>query len=263
MNSLSFEGPVWLASDVHLGEHNPATTEAFFRFLDQASAHAGALLLLGDIFDAWIGDDSAAKPAPWLAEVLARLQAVARRCPLWLGRGNRDFLMGKALVSRIDANLLPEQVIIEVKGTKALLAHGDEFCIDDIGYQRFRRIVRHPNVQRFFLSLPLSWRVRIAQRARTKSQQTQKMLSDLAVQASPHAMVQTLRHHRIKTVIHGHTHHPRHDNFEIDRYQFERWVLPDWESDHLAKDQPPRGGWIVFDENGISFFSLTGQRLEM
>jgi UDP-2,3-diacylglucosamine hydrolase len=254
---------VWLASDIHLGENNPATTQTFFQFLDQASTQAGALLLLGDVFDVWIGDDWAVNPPPWLGDALDRLRAVAERRPLWLGRGNRDFLMGQALASRIGANLLPEQVIIDVNGTKALLAHGDEFCIDDVGYQRFRSIVHNPGVQRFFLSLPLSWRKRIAQGARLKSQQTQKKLSRDEVQASPEAMVQSLRNHRIKTIIHGHTHQPGHDHFEIDRYSFERWVLPDWESDHLAQGQPPRGGWIVLEEAGISLYALNGQRRDL
>jgi len=263
LNNLSFAGPVWLASDIHLGADNPATTESFFKFLDQASAHAGALLLLGDIFDVWIGDDWAVNPPPWLAKALDRLQAVTAHCPLWLGRGNRDFLMGQALADRLGAKLLPEQVTVDVRGTKALLAHGDEFCTDDVGYQRFRQIVRRPDVQRLFLSLPLSWRARIALRARIKSQQTQKKMSDLAVQASPAAMVKALSPQQVKTVVHGHTHQPRHDKFEIDRYRFERWVLPDWESDHLEKGQAPRGGWMVIDERGISFFSLNGQQLSM
>ena len=57
MNKIALTGPVWLASDLHLGPATPAS-EAFLAFLQAAREEAGALLLPGDIFDAWIGDDA-------------------------------------------------------------------------------------------------------------------------------------------------------------------------------------------------------------
>ena len=92
MNKIELNGPVWLASDVHLGQHTTGTAEAFRDFLKLAASEASALLLPGDIFDAWIGDDVAVVAPPWLAQDLMALKACAAQIPVWLGRGNRDFL---------------------------------------------------------------------------------------------------------------------------------------------------------------------------
>src|SRR3546814_13393046 len=59
LNKIRLPGVVWIASDIHLGPHTPKTRQAFFRFLEAASGEADALILCGDIFDAWIGDDLA------------------------------------------------------------------------------------------------------------------------------------------------------------------------------------------------------------
>ena len=259
LNKLTLGGPVWLASDIHLGAGNPATADHFFEFLDQASAQAGALVLLGDVFDVWIGDDWIDSPPPWLVRALEHLRATARRCPLWLGHGNRDFLMGTALAQSIGARLLPGQTLLQVQDTTVLLAHGDEFCTDDLGYQRFRRVVRQPAVQRLFLALPLSWRQRIAEKARAQSQQTQMAVGHRAVDANPNAMASALQSSGAHTLIHGHTHRPSHDEIRWRDIEFDRWVLADWEADHLLPGQSARGGWIVISRHGVASFDANGQ----
>jgi len=114
LNKISLAGPVWLASDVHLGQHTEGTSEAFRDFLKLAASEAQALLLPGDIFDAWIGDDVAVVAPPWLAQDLMAIKACAAKIPVWLGRGNRDFLMGEALAAGLGARLLPEEVLVTV-----------------------------------------------------------------------------------------------------------------------------------------------------
>src|SRR5690606_16083182 len=138
-------GTVWIASDIHLGPATPATAQAFHAFLDQACAQADALILCGDIFDAWIGDDFAlASPPDWLAATLAKFQQVSEKIPLWLGRGNRDFLIGSTLATHVGAQLLPDPVILDSDAGTILLSHGDEYCTNDRNYQCFRRLVRYP-----------------------------------------------------------------------------------------------------------------------
>jgi len=112
LNKIVLTGSVWLASDVHLGANTPATSEAFREFLKLAAAEADALLLPGDIFDAWIGDDVAQMAPAWLVQDLLALKQVAGKIPVWLGRGNRDFLMGEALATGLGAKLLPDQALI-------------------------------------------------------------------------------------------------------------------------------------------------------
>src|SRR5690606_10130653 len=142
-NKLAIPGVLWVASDIHLGTAVPQTARAFYAFLEQARHQADALILCGDIFDAWIGDDPAlCTPPGWLAQALAQLRATAQAMPLYLVRGNRDFLMGQALADALGARLLDAPAVLDTDAGAILLAHGDEFCTDDLAYQRFRRIVR-------------------------------------------------------------------------------------------------------------------------
>ncbi|MGP1615116.1 MAG: hypothetical protein ACTS5Y_08715, partial [Pollutimonas bauzanensis] len=92
-----------------------------------------------------------ASPPEWLSQTLDRLARVSARMPLWLGRGNRDFLMGEALARRVGARLLPDTVCLATDSGPVLLSHGDEYCVADAGYQRMRRIVRNPAVQKAYL----------------------------------------------------------------------------------------------------------------
>ena len=236
-----------------MGPQNPRTAQAFFAFLRQAGAQAGALLLLGDVFDTWIGDESIDQPEPWLQESLQQLQAVGQQIPLWIGHGNRDFLMGQRLAKHIHANVLSPQTILEVGGMRILLAHGDEFCTTDLAYQRFRKVVRHPWVQRAFLWLSLGSRQAIANRARQKSQQTQTRPNAVWHDVHLPSIAARLKETQMTTLIHGHTHRPGHYVDEVDSQPIDRWVLPDWEADHLQAGEAARGGWIVVQDEGISW----------
>src|SRR5690606_14073864 len=122
LNRLALPGRVWIASDIHPGEHNPGTAAASSRFLQRARHEADALVLCGDIFEAWIGDDHALNAPPaWLGQALAALRDTARDIPLWLGRGNRDFLMGPALARSLGAQLLDDEVLLSTEAGTVLL----------------------------------------------------------------------------------------------------------------------------------------------
>lgn len=262
LNNLVIDGPVWLASDIHLGPNNPRTAESFYGFLDRAGAQSGALFLLGDIFDVWVGDDCIDQPEPWLEAALTNLKHVAARIPLWIAHGNRDFLMGQRLATHIGAQLLDSQTVLQVSNKQVLLAHGDEFCSDDKEYQRFRKIVRNSWVQRAFLCLSLKQREAIARKARLKSMQTQASPSAVWHDVSPSAIASKLAAHQLQTLIHGHTHRPGHFPESVGDQLVDRWVLPDWESDHLEPNQPPRGGWLVVDESGLSLYDLHARKIK-
>ncbi|MCD8516550.1 MAG: UDP-2,3-diacylglucosamine diphosphatase [Burkholderiaceae bacterium] len=256
LNKVSTGGSAWLASDIHLGPDNPRTAQAFFGFLDQAGAHAGALLLLGDIFDVWIGDDWVNEPPEWLAQALDRLHKTGKRIPLYIGHGNRDFLMGQRLADRIGAQLLDEQCILNVNNQSVFVAHGDEFCTTDRAYQRFRKLVRHPWTQKLYLSLPLQQRLAIAQRARHKSMQSQSRPNAVWHDVSLASLNCALTNAQTRSIIHGHTHKPGHYLDKFEDQTIDRWVLPDWEADHLGAGEPMRGGWIVVNDEGIKLFGI-------
>ncbi|ARP94999.1 UDP-2,3-diacylglucosamine diphosphatase [Bordetella genomosp. 13] len=254
MNKLALpRGPVWLASDVHLGPATPATQEAFLGFLEAAADEAAALLLPGDLFDAWIGDDVIRAAPPWLAQALRGLQAAAARVPLYLGRGNRDFLMGAELAQAVGAQLLPEPALLQTAYGQVLLSHGDEYCTDDQAYQQFRAMVRNPQWQAEFLSRNIPERLQLAQQARGESMAANQSKSMEIMDVNPDAITQAFRNSGVHVMVHGHTHRPGRHVLDIDGRRCERWVLPDWDCDHA---QPPRGGWLVIDEDGLQIFDL-------
>lgn len=249
MNKQAIPGTLWVASDIHLGAAVPKTASAFYSFLERARHEADALILCGDIFDAWIGDDHALREPPdWLARAMAELRATAHTTPLWLVHGNRDFLMGRALADALGARLLATPAVLDTDAGPVLLAHGDEFCTDDLAYQRFRRIVHTPWIQRMFLGLPLRLRRMIAARARARSRQSRSTKSMTIMDVNPASVAQALRAAGCTTLIHGHTHRPAVHTLDLDGQTAHRHVLPDWEFDH---DAPARGGWIAIDGQGI------------
>ncbi|HEX7387554.1 MAG TPA: UDP-2,3-diacylglucosamine diphosphatase [Castellaniella sp.] len=249
MNKIPFRGVLWIASDIHLGPDVPKTAQAFYGFLAQASQNADALILCGDIFDTWIGDDHALRtPPPWLDHALQELSAVARAIPLWLVRGNRDFLMGNALAQRLGARFLESPTLVQTDAGDILLAHGDEYCTQDLAYQRFRRLVHTPWVQQVFLSLPLAWRRAVARWARARSKQSHRGKPLYVMDVTPSAVSDALRRARCKLMIHGHTHQPAVHEQTVGAEMTWRYVLPDWEYDHAA---PVRGGWISVEEGRV------------
>jgi len=237
-----------VASDIHLGPESPATAAAFHGFLEQAVTQADTLILAGDLFDAWIGDDVALRPEPWLRASLDAMQATAARIPLWLGRGNRDFLIGPGLLQQVGARALPEPALLNTDTGLVLLAHGDQYCTADAGYQRFRRLVRRPGVQRAYLALPLRARQGIAAWARRRSMHSNQYKSREIMDVEPDAIAQALREAGTAMLIHGHTHRPARHPLTVDGRDCERLVLPDWDFDH---GDTARGGWITIDSTGV------------
>ncbi|WP_322998850.1 UDP-2,3-diacylglucosamine diphosphatase [Castellaniella sp.] len=242
MNKAALPGDLWIASDIHLGAAVPQTSRAFYDFLACARTQARALILCGDIFDAWIGDDHALRnPPAWLDQALRELRQTAQAIPVWLICGNRDFLMGAALAQALGARLVAAPVRLDTDAGPILLAHGDEYCTDDTAYQRFRRVVHTPWIQTVFLALPLALRRAVADWARQRSRQARRGKPMQIMDVNAGAVAQALRSADCNVMIHGHTHRPAVHELDLDGRAARRYVLPDWEFDHA---QPPRGGWI-------------------
>src|SRR6266545_909504 len=145
--------PALFVSDLHLAPSRPALVAALRALCAGPAREASALYVLGDLFDAWVGDDQLREPLA--SEVAASLRGVADAgVPVAIMRGNRDLLLGERFAQAAGARLLPEQIVIDIAGTPTLLLHGDELCIDDHAYQRFRAWSHDPSRQRRFLALP-------------------------------------------------------------------------------------------------------------
>ncbi|KFX02941.1 UDP-2,3-diacylglucosamine hydrolase [Pectobacterium betavasculorum] len=213
-------------ADLHLSLHEPAITAGFLRFLRHEAIHADALYILGDLFDAWIGDDD---PQPLHAAIAAELYALHQRgIPCYFVHGNRDFLIGKRFARQSGMTLLPTEKVVDLYGQKILILHGDTLCTDDLAYQKFRRRVHNPLTQRLFLLLPLSLRLKIAAKMRASSQRANKQKSQQIMDVNPEQVIEHLRHYQVKTMIHGHTHRPAIHKVDLGESHGRRAVLGAW-----------------------------------
>src|SRR5690606_35261043 len=163
-------------SDLHLDPARPEITRLFGEFVDNEARDADALYILGDLFEAWVGDDDPSEAGAFVAQRLAALSAAGM--PVFFMHGNRDFLLGGEYAQRAGMTLLQDPVVVELEGRHALLMHGDTLCTDDVAYQQFRAQTRDPKWQQAFLSQPLAARVAFAQQARAASQARQGELRD-------------------------------------------------------------------------------------
>ncbi len=252
---FTLPGTVWVASDIHLARQVPETCRVFYAFLTEAAAHANGLILAGDIFDAWIGDDAALNgPEPWLQEAIGHLAETAKKIPLFIGHGNRDFLMGPDLARALGATLMPDSTLFHTDAGPIHISHGDELCTHDVSFQRFRKLSRHPLIRRLFLALPLQVRRAIARRARKTSMHAHGTKPMYLMDVAHEAISDIFRDHpALIHMVHGHTHKPKCHQFEDYGTQRCRWVLPDWEWDH----PPFRGGYLSISAAGITMHGYT------
>ena len=230
-------------SDLHLGADTPRTQALLVRTLE--SLQADALFVLGDLFEAWVGDDALAQP--FAGEVAAAFHGACRQCPIFFQHGNRDFLLGTAMASACGFQLLDELLTLEVFGRRHLVAHGDAQCIADEPYQAFRAQVRRTDWQQQFLTQPLTQRLAMAAQMRDASKASQSERRDTGLPfADPDAelCIRLLREAGASTFIHGHTHRP--GRYELGEGRA-REVLSDWDADH----QPVRAACLLLTPDGF------------
>jgi UDP-2,3-diacylglucosamine hydrolase len=233
-------------SDLHLCPTRPAIARLFLDFLAQEASNAGALYLLGDLFDYWAGDDDLADP--FNASIVAALKALAGRgTRLYFLAGNRDFLIGPDFARATGVTQLIEPHLATICGEKTLLLHGDTLCSDDTAYQEFRREVRSQAWTDAFLARPLSERRAQIAALRVRSEQAKQGKTAAIMDVNAGAVADLLRAHGYPRLIHGHTHRPGHHEQLVDGHRCQRWVLGDW------YDQ---GSTLVCDEQGCRALSL-------
>lgn len=231
---------ILLISDLHLEEERPDITRAFLRFLETRAVQAEALYILGDFFEVWVGDDGM---TPYQHEIAKALNALSQGgTRIYLMHGNRDFMIGKAFCREAGCTLLPDPHVAELGGQRVLLMHGDTLCTRDEGYMRLRRWLRNP-VSLFVLHhLPLAKRQKLAQKLRSSSKEETRMKASDIVDVTPDEVIDVMQRHRVRTLIHGHTHRPASHTLQVAGQPAKRIVLGDWD----------RQGWTLqIDESGI------------
>ena len=215
-------------SDLHLDPERPAITSLLGRFIDGEARGADALYILGDLFEAWVGDDDPSAAGAFVAGKLRALRAAG--VPVYFIRGNRDFLLGEAYARRAGMRILPDPAVVTLYGAPTLILHGDLLCTDDTAYQQFRAQTRDPRWQAGFLAQPLQARLDFAEKARAASQARHgELVAQGTADAIGDVSGETVRvwfaRHGIRRMIHGHTHRPAiHD----EGGGHTRIVLGDW-----------------------------------
>lgn len=218
-------------SDLHLDAARPETTEQFYQLLQKDCQQIEALYILGDLYEAWIGDDDDCDLALNTQKALAECSASGTK--LFIQRGNRDFLLGTQFAQNIGAQLLPDYAVIQCAGEPTLLMHGDLLCTEDVAYQQFRAQVHNPAWQQQMLSQSLAARRAFAEHARQSSQVHMQQLKqnqqfETIADVTPQAVIDTMNQYGIKRLIHGHTHRPGRHHLELNGQSAERIVLGDW-----------------------------------
>ena len=213
-------------SDVHLGAAYPHATEQFLAFLGTQAAAAEALYILGDLFEAWVGDDDQEPSNEQVCRALRALTGGGVAC--FALHGNRDFLLGPGFCERSGCRLLSDPVIAQLDGERVLLTHGDALCTDDHSYQELRSIVREPAWQQRFLGLPRAHREVLADEARAGSRRHTSRTVPNIMDVNAAAVATAFRTAQVRRMIHGHTHRPGVHDLEVDGRAVQRIVLGAW-----------------------------------
>ncbi len=209
-------------SDLHLSVQKPKITALFLQFLTHRVASAKALYILGDLFDAWIGDDDLEPPN---LEIIKALKERSKTVDIFIIVGNRDFLLGKRFEKESGVSLLEDIFCLEIFGKRTLLMHGDQLCTDDIQYQKARQQLRHPEMIQQLLAKPLDERRILAQQYRQMSGEATSLLADDIMDVNPQTVLEIMLKYQAKRLIHGHTH--RQDIHMLEDLK-QRIVLGAW-----------------------------------
>lgn len=227
-------------SDLHLEESRPDITRAFLTFLQDRAVSAHTLYILGDFFEAWIGDD---EHTPLQEQIAAALKHVSDGgTAVYVMHGNRDFLLGVDYCQRIGATLLDDPTVIDLYGIPTLLMHGDSLCTADVEYQKFRANIRNLKTQQMLLARPLKDRQLMARQLRELSMAKNKGKTQAIMDVTPEEVLRVMEQHNVSQLIHGHTHRPARHPLQVNDQPAERIVLGDWDSHvwwlEAAADQP-------------------------
>lgn len=222
-------------ADLHLREQAPEVTRRLLA-LEPRLREAGAIYILGDLVEAWIGDDAPIHPNLLPAFALLRRLADAG-IPILFQHGNRDFLVGWHLAHRFGFRLLPEEVVLDLYGRPVALVHGDQLCTDDVAYQRLRRRLRNPVVRFTLLHLPLRVRRRLAAGLRDRSRRETGRKAATIMDVNRGTVAALMQRLGADILIHGHTHRPAL-HYEDGGL---RAVLGDWEDGAVVLSASPAG----------------------
>jgi len=213
-------------SDLHLEPKQPAIGEQFLSFLAGEAQKAEVLYILGDLFEAWLGDDD---PNPYYSDMKLALRGLtAAGIPVYFMHGNRDFMIGADFAAETGLTILDDPTVVDLYGENVLLCHGDSLCTDDAHYQQVRAVMRDPKWQAMMLAKSIEERIAFAVQARKESIERGESLSDEIMDVNQDAVAAALNEHGVDVMLHGHTHRPAVHSLDLGDRAATRIVLGDW-----------------------------------
>ncbi len=230
----------YFIADLHLSENRPDISACFLRFLESDAVQAEKLYILGDLFEAWVGDDDDSPFLKTIADALTKLSQSGTI--IYYIHGNRDFLIGKRYAKQASMQLLSEVDTIDLYGRHVVIMHGDTLCTRDVDYQVFRKKSRSWWWQAAIKSLPLFIRKKIAADYRKKSATATAVKSQAIMDVTESEVIECLQKYQSQLLIHGHTHRPAIHEISVNGENAQRIVLGDWYE---------QGAWLKVTANSI------------
>ncbi|MEQ1684796.1 MAG: UDP-2,3-diacylglucosamine diphosphatase [Burkholderiaceae bacterium] len=228
-------------SDLHLAADTPLGFEAWARYM--RGTRADAVLILGDLFEVWVGDDARFEGFEAQCVEVLREAAALRSVAFMLG--NRDFLVGADMLAACNVSALADPTVVTAFGERLLLTHGDALCLADTDYQRFRSMVRSPAWQASVLARPLAERRALAREVRHESERRHGTMQPEWLDLDLTESVEWMRAADTPVLVHGHTHRPAD---QLLQPGLTRHVLSDWDLDHAAT---PRADVLRWSRDGL------------
>ena len=235
-----------ILADLHLPAGPSPYRDAFLALCKGAARDAADVYILGDLFEYWIGDDVGM--SIYADETVALLALTKSGTRVHFAHGNRDFLVGDDFFDATGVRLMDEPMRVELAGIPTVLSHGDELCTDDVAYQRWRRFCRWRDGQKVFVALPRSFREWVAGGVRKTSLVEKRSKADDIMDVNDDAVRDAFKRFDVARIIHGHTHRPGEQRYEIGGRDCERIVLADW--------RPERMEYLRVDERGAARIRL-------
>ena len=226
MGSISVTQSCLLLSDIHLQHPAEPAARWFGDEIAEATQRQSQIFILGDLFEAWIGDDAPGEIGQWVGEKISLAKDAG--CPIYFLHGNRDFLLGQDYAERYGMQILNGPSIVQMRQGPTLLLHGDELCTDDFKYQAFRQQVRNKDWQKAFLSQSIAERIKQAQAARAASSEHTQNVKEEIMDVNEEAVQRMFSHFGVRHMIHGHTHRPALHRYSHQQGERTRLVLGDW-----------------------------------
>jgi UDP-2,3-diacylglucosamine hydrolase len=232
-------------SDLHLEADRPDIAKQFLQFLEQDASEADDLYILGNLFEAWVGDDDPNTHYFTIKRALRKL--VDNGIPVYFMHGNRDFMIGKGFANETGVEILKDPHKALMYGEHVLLSHGDVLCTDDVPHQQVRKMTRDPDWQASILAKPLKDRLRMAEEARRQSLEQTINQSMEITDVNQEAVTLVIEKFQVDILLHGHTHRPAVHDIDLGRRKAKRIVLGDWYN---------QGSVVRWDSRGPKLESL-------